>query len=127
MALISPFLPVPDHNIATNWAASAQLGGTPSAIGFLGFAGDPFADQDGDGLEALFEYALGSSDFVSGDGTLGANFDSYTVNGQTNEYLTISFVRNEHTRNAISIVPEISEDLVNWDEVPELVLYHSPS
>ena len=122
LALINPFLPVPDHSIPTNWAASAILGGTPGLPGGVGFAGDPNADQDGDGINALLEYALGSSDFVRGDGTLSIGFDFYEVGGQVDEYLTISYVRNEHTQNALSVIPRIGEDLVSWSGVPELVL-----
>lgn len=122
LTLTNPFLPVPDHSIATNWAASALVGGSPGEEGGVGFDGNPDADEDGDGVNAFVEYALGSSDFVFGDSTKAFSVDSYDINGVIDDYLTISYVRNEHTRNALSIETVLSENLIDWDGSPEVVL-----
>ncbi|MEP4078908.1 lamin tail domain-containing protein [Haloferula sp.] len=122
LVLISPFFPAPDHDLASSWAASAQAGGYPGAVSPVGFVGDPDADNDQDGLSAIVEYALGSSDSNSGDSTVSTSQESYEVDGETDDYLTISFVRNHHTINSVTIDPQIGEDLATWSGEPELVL-----
>ncbi|MEP4077355.1 lamin tail domain-containing protein [Haloferula sp.] len=122
LALISPALPIPDHNIATNWAASAQVGGYPGTSSPVGFAGVPDADEDLDGIAAIVEYALGSSDSVAGDSTISTGVQSFEVDGETDEYFTISFLRNQHTANAVTVDPQIGEDLDTWAGEPEIVL-----
>lgn len=48
---------------AASWRASAGQGSPGKAeTTAAGFVGDPLADADGDGLRALLEYALGTSD-----------------------------------------------------------------
>jgi len=123
LALIAPNLPIPDHNIGSNWAASAQYAGSPGLEGGVGFGGsDPHANEDGDGFNALIEYALGSSDHVRNDETLMVLVDDYLVNGSLDDYLTISYVQNQHSLNSVTIEPQISIDLQNWDSIPDLVL-----
>ncbi|MFC7337743.1 lamin tail domain-containing protein [Haloferula chungangensis] len=122
LVLINPEMPIPDHNLARSWAASARIGGYPGAPGAVGFVGDPLVDQDGDGLKAIVEYALGSSDSVAGDSTVSSGREFHEVNGVTSEYLTIRFLRNQHAANAVRIDPQIGEDLTSWSGEPELVL-----
>ncbi|MGJ8723783.1 MAG: lamin tail domain-containing protein [Roseibacillus sp.] len=121
LVLISP-LELPDHTVATNWAASGQDGGSPGTVDSVGFVGDPSADADGDGLVALLEYALSSSDSVAGDSTIVATINSFLVEGSTENYLTIRYRRNLHTVNSVNIEAEVSEDLVMWDGLPDVVL-----
>jgi hypothetical protein len=47
---------------AANWRTSTALGGNPGASDTVPFAGNPMADADGDGLKALAEHFLGTSD-----------------------------------------------------------------
>lgn len=60
-----------DPNQASSWWSSATPGGTPGTSDALAFTGDPLRDTDGDGVPALVEYALGTSDTNPADGTTG--------------------------------------------------------
>ncbi|MEP4078786.1 lamin tail domain-containing protein [Haloferula sp.] len=122
LALINPALPIPDHDIATNWAASGRIHGYPGSSSPVGFVGNPDADDDQDGLNAMVEYALGSSDSNPGDSTVSTSVESYEVDGETDDYLTVSFLRNDHVMNAVTVEAQIGEDLTSWNGEPELVL-----
>lgn len=50
----------PNHALATNWIASARLGGTPGGPETPGFSGDPLGDANGNGERDLIDYALGN-------------------------------------------------------------------
>ena len=121
LVLISP-LALPEHNVASNWAASTVVGGSPGEVDAVGFVGDPNADVDGDGLSALLEYALGSSDTISGDTTIEADFAEFAVDGVTDNYLTVSYRQNLQSINAVTVGAEVSEDLIEWEGLPEVVL-----
>ncbi len=59
----------PDHSLAKNWRCSRVHDGEPGAEDArAAFVGDPHADHDGDGLSALVEHFLGSSDLDPGEG-----------------------------------------------------------
>ena len=122
LVLRNPGIPIPDHGIGSNWAASALIGGAPGVDSEVGFVGDVDADLDGDGLSAFLEYALGSSDSVSGDSTIAAGFEEFPVAGVVQTYLTVSFLKNQHAQNAFNISAQIGNDLVNWDDSPEIIL-----
>lgn len=121
LVLISPSS-LPDHNVASNWAASSQLGGSPGEQDAVGFAGDFDADDDEDGLSAFMEYALGSSDSVRGDSTVVTEVESLMVEGEMDDYLTISFRRNLHSVNSVSIAPQVGDNLLGWSGIPDVVL-----
>ncbi len=123
MVLKSPAIPIPDHGTATNWVASNQEGGAPGTIDPFGFVGDPQADSDGDCLVALIEYALGSSDSTPGDGHDLINLDllAFDIEGVIEDYLIVSYQRNLLAQNILTLTPEISTDLADWNLQPEVV------
>lgn len=114
---------LPDHSIPQNWAASVESDGAPGAENNFGFTGDPLADNDRDGYNALLEYALGSSDSSPDRDAITLDFANFTIDGSTAEYLTLSFRRNLHSENVLTIQPQVSTDLVNWNGPPSVIQF----
>lgn len=100
----SPLDPL-GHGLAANWRQGVA-GGTPG-IAETGspFVGDPNADEDGDGLSAFFEHAVGSSDTVVGP--TGLVFD---FNGTE---MSFTFPRNPLASD-VRFTVEVSADLEAW-------------
>ncbi|MEN8737530.1 MAG: lamin tail domain-containing protein [Akkermansiaceae bacterium] len=121
LVLKNPGLPIPAHDLAENWAASVTLGGAPGGDNSFGFNGDPLADADNDGLSALLEYALASSDANAADAPISSSLQTFTIAGDAADYFSVSFTKNLHAQNALTIHPQISTDLINWSTAPDLV------
>lgn len=117
----------PTHGDPTNWRASLMPGGTPGGTDAESFAEIPDADLDGDGLNALLEYALGS---IAGDSapspesviTLG----SALFEGDSVESLTLSFRRNLAAEDVVISV-QVSPDLVDWNTLPSAFVFAVPN
>ncbi|QQL44186.1 CotH kinase family protein [Sulfuriroseicoccus oceanibius] len=59
----------PDHTVAENWRGSQMPNGNPGATDArAAFTGTASADNDGDGVSALVEHFLGTSDSVATEG-----------------------------------------------------------
>ncbi len=123
MVLKSPAIPIPDHGTATNWVSSNQEGGAPGSAAVTGFVGDPNADEDGDCFNALIEYALGASDSSPGDAhaLINLSHQPYAVAGIADTYLEISYQRNLLSQNSVTLTPEISTNLEDWNGTPNVV------
>lgn len=74
LVLISP-APGIDLSNAANWRMSTVANGNPNSTDALTFSGNPNADLDGDGLNALLEFGLGTSDSVPNSAPIVAGFD----------------------------------------------------
>ena len=116
IVLIDP-LANPDHTNPFNWRSSVTPGGSPDSSDATTFSGDPTADNDGDGLTALLEYAFGST---LGDG--GSSPEALPAVGSTTlldefnlpqEYLTLSYRRNL-AADDIDFEVQIGSDLKSW-------------
>jgi hypothetical protein len=92
-------LTLPDQTNGTLWRASYALGGSPGADDVLTFDlwNDDFpgvssltADDDGDGLVNLMEYALASSPLGANAGPASSS-GNYTVLGVPGTYLVLTF------------------------------------
>ncbi len=92
----------PDPNVAAHWRVSAVPGGTPGSTDATIFTGSPTADADLDGLTALLEYALGTSDTVP--------TPSPIIVGPG---IIISVPRSL-TAEDVALVPQISSSLTSW-------------
>ncbi len=110
----------PDHGLPESWRSSVDLAGTPGTSDADVFTGNPLADADRDGMNALLEYALGS---IAGDA--GVSPESYLTYGTgifddgaggTTEFLTASYRRNLAADDII-YQAQISTDLVAWSDV----------
>ena len=92
------------HGIPSNW----RLGGSPGASTSQVFRGpDPLADDDGDGLSAFLEHALGSDDGdpANGPGLISARREE---NALTFTYQRHLFADDVHYE------VEVSRDLLTW-------------
>jgi hypothetical protein len=102
----------PDPALPENWRLSHVAGGNPGSTDAVNFTGDPVADLDHDGLSALIEYALGSSD-------LGRNPPPLAFARQADGSVLVSFERSLAADDVVCEI-ERSTDLVTWqaDLVP---------
>ena len=68
---LTRILRTPDNDPALpgSWRSSVTSSGSPGTSDAVAFTGDPDADNDGDGLSALLEHALGSSDAITNSNT----------------------------------------------------------
>ena len=103
-----------DPSEPINWRASVAPGGTPGSSDSTLLAGNPSDDLDGDGLNALLEHALGSSDNdASQSGSASASrmiidgifYDAFTY--------TVKEVADD-VRTSV----ETTTDLQNWSNNP---------
>ncbi|MEO1833602.1 MAG: hypothetical protein ABGZ08_13805, partial [Akkermansiaceae bacterium] len=103
-----------DPSEPTHWRASVAPGGTPGSSDVTLLAGNPSDDLDGDGLNALLEHALGTSDndaTQSGSASAsrmlidGILYDSFTY--------TVKEVADD-VRTSV----ETTTDLQNWSNDP---------
>ncbi len=107
----------PAHSDAGNWRASFVLSGTPGGTDSELFTGDPSADLDGDGLNALLEYAFGTIERDGGDSPEAAITTASSLFGADNiESLTITFRRNILAED-VEIFVEVSSDLGVWNSM----------
>jgi Lamin Tail Domain len=120
----------PDHNVAGNWVASADFGGTPAQAPAEmtfnqwrnGFGGTLVAtgDDDGDGLRNDLEYALALNPLVRNTNVLPAA-QLINVGGQF--HLAITF-RHRPAADLATMV-QSSETLDAWSAAPSVVLESS--
>jgi len=99
----------PDPALPQNWRASITAGGNPNASDELRFTGDPAADNDNDGLTALLEYSLGTSD--SSTTTLDLHPLRAALSGEP--IIEITIPRQLNADDAAFAV-ESSTDMTSW-------------
>lgn len=119
----------PDHNVGTNWIASAYPGGLPGgsapALGYAAWralswgqtsAADnaisgPNANPDADQFDNLTEYALGGSPKVPDSSARAPQASLQTTGGQ--DYLTIEYTTLTNLPD-VTVRPVVSSDLTVW-------------
>lgn len=107
-----------DPSVATSWQTNETAGGSPGMAerrAGTGFIGDPTADLDADGIQALIEYATGRSDELSDlqDPPFSGKIESLEVDGTRQQYFTFSVIRN-NTRSDVTLEVEMTTDLTTW-------------
>ncbi len=95
----------PDAQNPLNWRNSIPNDGTPGTTDATTFSGNQTADLDNDGLSALLEYALGTSDSVP-------NGTPITVEPYGTDFL-ITIPWNGAAED-ITLTPEYSTQLTTW-------------
>lgn len=95
----------PNLSDASNWRPSSYPGGTPGGSDSTIFSGDPLADDNGNGIPNLVEYAAGS------------NLIPGVLNSGDDTFFTISFSQNLGADDVL-IVVESSNDLNTWTSSP---------
>lgn len=114
-----PFLDPLGHGLPQNWRASRDVDGSPGMSDpTTVFTGTPGSDVDGDDLDDLLEYALGTS---------ATSFDKspFTVSvvpGAASLAFPIDPLADE-----VVYLPESSSDLINWTLVNDLTASSSES
>ncbi len=112
-----------------SWRSSVATGGSPGTGDATAFTGDPDADDNGDGLSAFLEYALGiSSGAAPHTAALPqvdiAVFDDGT--GTQREYLTITYQRNlaaDDVTYEVQTTTALIES--SWSDTPGTTVYMS--
>ena len=97
----------PSNYVYATWATSTGASTTVTA------------DNDGDGLANLMEYALATPPLAAGTGPTFATA-TLTVNGTPASYLTITFVRRVAASD-LTLAVEYSSDLATWSSSAVLV------
>jgi hypothetical protein len=97
--------PGTDPAVPENWRESTVPGGNPGAADSVPFTGPAGADADNDGLTALLEYALGSSDAVPGS----VPFDISAVPGGVAVSARLALAADD-----VTVRPQYSSDLEQW-------------
>ncbi|MCP4846521.1 MAG: hypothetical protein GY899_01060 [Verrucomicrobiaceae bacterium] len=110
LVLIAPELG-PDHGLAHNWRSSVLPGGSPGEGDAVIFEGEAEADNDGDGMSAFLEHALGGRDTIAG-------VSGFSVVNEGSGDLIIIHPRNLAADDALFSI-EVSSDLVSWEPAGE--------
>ena len=115
--------PNDDPNNAANWQTSLTDGGSPGTSDSVAFAGVADADLDRDGLVALVEHAIGSSDTelsVDAHPVLSVeNFDSGTG---PQPHLTLT-ARHNLAADDTRLSAEIATNMGTWSSAPGAVVF----
>lgn len=105
----------PDHADPFSWRASVTIGGSPTGSDASSFSGNALDDLDGDGLKALIEYLLGSSDTVpSGAAGPTVAAQNLIVDTVADDYLTMTVVL-DLSADDVEYQVEITDDLAVWE------------
>lgn len=105
----------PDHELPSSWRSSVTPNGSPFDDDSEPFTGDPNADLDGDGYNALIEYALGTSD-DSGSSTPDIQL---TFPSGPDESFGVSFKTNL-AATGVEFILQSSNNLSDWAAASEL-------
>ncbi len=107
----------PNHGLASNWRTSTLPGGNPGSADSVAFAGDPDADNDGDGVSAFLEHAVGGSDLAPAPAPTA-------ITGLPGTFI-FQYTRNLAADDVVYTV-ESSDDLVGWMPASGFIQSNTP-
>jgi hypothetical protein len=108
----------PDHSQPTSWRASVGLNGSPGGDDSVPFTGVASADEDGDGFNALLEYALGSDD--KSGGSLPSLILEKEASDGLDDFFTVSF-RINLAAVGLQYSLQGSNDLESWTKEEKMI------
>ena len=112
----------PDHTLASNWRASALTGGNPGDNDVCpDFVGPALIDRDLDGVPALIEYFLGTSDNHVGDSNSKLSYSTTNEAGQTFPTYTVT---HKVGTDAVNANAEVSFNLQSWSSLATDIVLH---
>lgn len=112
----------PDHALASNWRASALTGGNPGQNDVCpDFVGPALIDRDLDGVPALIEYYLGTSDNHVGDSNSKLSYSTTNEAGQTFPTYTVT---HKVGTDAVDANAEVSFNLQSWSSLAADIVLH---
>jgi hypothetical protein len=122
LVLLNP-ADLPDHKLATSWRASSHPGGNPGTSDICpAFAGDINADSDHDGIPALIEHFLGTSDGASDNTRNVFQVGSISDGGQTHPTFEVTYkVGTDDVQTSAYRSP----NLQSWSNTPDDIVVQS--
>lgn len=110
LVLIAPFSN-PDHNDPLSWRSSRTENGVPGREDGSTFVGNPAGDDDGNGINNFFQYALAP------DGVEPilpkSELKEMTVGEVTADFMTLTYTRRQGADD-VEYDMQVSDDLVTW-------------
>lgn len=103
----------PDHSDPANWRRSVAIKGSPGESDTIPFIGITSNDSDGDGLSALLEYALGTSDSIVTPSPWKLQQVEIIGDNGVDRFLQAE-IQHQIGADDVIWIPEVSADLVTW-------------
>ena len=115
----------PDHSLPASWRSSTASGGSPGTGDAIAFTGSPTADTDGDGISALVEYAIGSSDSSPNSPGASADAAGTAVIADADGSIYFTATRNLAADDVI-LEPQMSTSLTGWSSAGFTLMAETP-
>lgn len=115
----------PNHSAVANWRCSGLPSGNPGTQDAVSaFVGNSSVDDDGDGVDALIEHFLGTSD---NDASMGNGLINVSLIVLPDDGLEYPVFKVRYRVGADDVIPNgmWSQDLLTWSAMPSEIVQHS--